>query len=106
MFRTLKAQEQEKLKETPMLKHLVVAAQAPRMLRQIWRQRGAYNVVNLPFAASQDDPGSSTGRADRSADWRRHYNPALEPEFREDVGCKTLPPAQAAGIALILDVKR
>lgn len=38
------------------------------MLRQLFRTRGAYNVVNLPVAASQDDPG----RADHSTDWRHH----------------------------------
>lgn len=29
-------------------------------------------MVNLPMAASQDDPGSNPGRADRSFDWRLH----------------------------------
>lgn len=41
------------------------------MLRQLFRTRGAYNVVNLPVAASQDDPGSNPGRADHSLDWRQ-----------------------------------
>ena len=64
------------------------------MLRQLFRTRGAYNVVNLPVASTQDDPGQNQGRADYSADWRRHYNPAYaEPEFREDVGCKFPPQA-------------
>jgi len=57
------------------------------MLRQLFRTRGACNVVNLPVASTQDDPGPNQGRADYSADWRRQYNPAYaEPEFREDVG--------------------
>lgn len=52
------------------------------MLRQLFRTRGAYNVVNLPVAASQDDPG----RADYSADWRHHATFA-QPE--SDVGRKS-----------------
>ena len=55
------------------------------MLRQIFRNRGAYNFVNVPVVASQDDPNGN--RADYSLDWRRQYQPAQQ-EFREDVGCK------------------
>ena len=46
----------------------IIILQVLNMLRQLFRTRGAYNVVNLPVAASQDDPG----RADHSADWRHH----------------------------------
>ena len=55
------------------------------MLRQLFRTRGAYNVVNLPVAASQDDPG----RADHSADWRHH---ATYAQVETDLGCKSRTP--------------
>lgn len=67
------------------------------MLRQLFRNRGAYNFVNVPAVASQDDPSSNR---DPEANWRRQY--AYQPpqqEFREDVGCKLL-------LALALNLKR
>ena len=62
------------------------------MLRQLFRTRGAYNVVNLPVAASQDDPGSNSGRADHSPDWRQKSSLAQfeSSQFDSDQLCESL----------------
>ena len=59
------------------------------MLRQIFRNRAAYNnLVNVPAVASQDDP---YGNRDSEGSWRRQYAYQPQQEFREDVGCECLP---------------